>query len=102
MLEQGNKYDEALTMFFRLSKDDTRLSATHVSLYVTLLRYWVRNKGNNPFSVTRKAVMSYSKIRSTATYTHCIYDLQTFGYLTYLPSYHPAIGSNIILHLPIR
>ena len=97
MKEQDNKYAEGLNMFFRLSKDDTRLSATHISLYVALFRYWLKNNGNSPFKITRKAIMTYSKIKSTATYTHCIYDLQTWGYITYIPSYHPALGSLVIL-----
>lgn len=100
MQEQSNKYEQALTAFFRLSKDDTRLSCTHISLYTVLLRYWLKS-GKNPISITRRDVMKYAKIRSTATYTHSIYDLQEFGYLTYEPSYHPFYGSSVTLHLPI-
>jgi hypothetical protein len=99
MPEPSNKYQDALNVFFRMSKDDTRLTAVHISLYFALFRYWLRNDGINPIVVNRRSLMACSKIKSTATYTHCIYDLQNFGYLTYQPSYHPSIGSVVSLHI---
>lgn len=98
MLETSNKYDEALSAFFRMAKADVRLTPTHISLYFVLFRYWLRNNGESPIiNVTRRKLMAYAHIRSTATYTRAIYDLQSFNYLTYIPSYNPANGSTIIL-----
>lgn len=98
MQETTNKYNEALTCFFRKAKDDVRLSPVHISLYFALFRYWLRNGGKNPISVSRRKLMRCAHIKSTATYTRAIYDLQSFQYVTYQPSYHPAIGSIILLH----
>lgn len=98
MQKQSNKYDEVLSAFFRKAKNDSRLTPVHISLYFALYRFFQRNNGINPIAITRRKLMKYAHIKSTATYTKCIYDLQTFGYLTYEPSYHPAIGSSITLH----
>jgi hypothetical protein len=69
------------------------LLATHVSLYNALFVCWQRSGYNNPFPVSRRMLMSYSRIASTATYHKCIKELETFEYIHYYPSYHPVKGS---------
>src|SRR4051812_22401104 len=97
MQEQSSSYQSAIA-FFHVAQSDNRLNSTHVSLYFALFESWLRNDCQTPFSITRKLLMEHAKIKSTATYTHCIYDLHHFGYITYQPSYHPAIGSFVYLH----
>jgi hypothetical protein len=63
---------------------DSRMLATHVSLFAGLFVCWQRSGFENPFSVNRKTLMAYSRIASVATYHKCI---------RYQPSYHPANGS---------
>jgi hypothetical protein len=77
-------------------RNDPRLSASHLSLYFVLFMYWVNNEGKNPIEVKRREIMKCAKL-STATYTKCIKDLDVFGYISYCPSYHPAIGSRIFM-----
>jgi hypothetical protein len=77
-----------------MSKDE-RLNATHVSLFTGLFVHWQRSGFANPFSVTRKELMAYSKIASIATYHKCIKELDTYGYIIYQPSYHPKLGSQV-------
>ncbi len=43
--------------------------------------------------------MQIAKIRGYATYHKCIKDLHTYGYIEYLPSYHPALGSLVYLNI---
>jgi hypothetical protein len=69
------------------------LLATHVSLYNALFACWQRSGYNNPFPVSRRMLMSYSRIASTSTYHKCIKELETFEYIHYYPSYHPVKGS---------
>lgn len=95
MQEQNNI--DVLTGFFHVARNDVRITSTHISLYFALFRYYVKNRMQNPFHITRKAVMAYAKV-SIATYHKCIVELHKFGYISYFPSYHPAIGSTIILH----
>lgn len=100
MQDKSNKYDIALSAFFKKARHDERLTPLHCALYLAIFRHWLRNNGN-PVNISRRTLMQYSHIKSTATYTKCIYDLQTFGYLTYQPSYNPATGSSIILYTDI-
>jgi len=72
---------------------DHRLLATHVSLFTALFVCWQRSGFSNPFAVTRKTLMTFSKIASIATYHKCIRELDGYGYIRYQSSYHPTNGS---------
>ena len=78
----------------RMGKDQ-RVIASHVSLFTALFIQWQRSDFRSPFSVTRKELMAYSKIASTATYHKCIWELDEYGYIRYQPSFHPGKGSLI-------
>jgi len=86
-----------LSAFLRVAQSDARLSCAHISLYFVLYEQWLLNERQSPFSISRKKIMGPAKI-SIATYHKCIGDLNRYGYITYLPSYHPAIGSTVCLH----
>ena len=72
---------------------DSRILTTHVSLFAALFVCWQHGGFANPFAVTRKKLMAYSRIASFATYHKCIKELDAFGYIRYQPSYHPIRGS---------
>ena len=77
-------------------RNDARLSHVHVSL-VSAMIHQSFELASNPFQVSRRKLMEFSKIRSTATYHKCIRQLDSFGYIDYRPSYHPLLGSRIQL-----
>jgi hypothetical protein len=79
--------------WIRRMSADSRILATHVSLFTGLFVCWQRSGFQNPFSVNRKTLMAYSRIASIATYHKCIRELDEFGYIRYQPSYHPRLGS---------
>lgn len=59
--------------------------------------WWVninRNGGS-----TWSGIYKIAKIGGYATYHKCIKDLQAYGYIQYLPSYHPALGSLVYLNI---
>ncbi len=93
MKEQKNK--DILQAFFDVADNDTRLSATHLGVYFVLYKLWLVQGCKDCISITRKRVMKQAKISSTATYHKIIKELVDFGYIKYLPSYHPAFGSLI-------
>ncbi len=72
---------------------DSRMLATHVSLLTALFVIYQREGCTNPFHVSRKKLMGFSRIRSIATYHKCMRELDAFGYVRYQPSYHPTQGS---------
>lgn len=67
------------------------------SVYVAILQLCKEQGHLNPFQITRKKVMKYSGIRSIVTYHKCISDLKDRGMVEYHPSYHPKLGSKILL-----
>jgi hypothetical protein len=83
------------TKWIRRMAKDQRLLATHISLYTALFICWQRQEFAQPFSVSRRQLMGYSKIASIATYHKCMKELDAFGYIRYEPSYHPKLGSQI-------
>ncbi|MBB5620968.1 hypothetical protein HDE69_002021 [Pedobacter cryoconitis] len=72
---------------------DGRTLATHISLLTALFVCWQQSGFENPFAVTRKKLMAFSRIASIATYHKCIRELDEFGYIRYQASYHPLKGS---------
>ena len=76
---------------------DGRLKPTHTSLYLALCNSWIGNGFSNTFHVSRRKLMRAAHIQSIVTYHKVMADLQAFGYLHYLPSYHPLKGSAVTL-----
>lgn len=79
-------YIRHLNAFFSYVKTDTRLTSSHVSLYMALFQSWNLNRFNNPFPITREAIMSLCAIGSKNTYHKCIKELHQFGYIFYRAS----------------
>lgn len=77
--------------------EDSRLNASHVSMYLALFLIWNHHRFQTPLSINRSEVMKISKIGSGATYHKCMTDLHQWGYLKYEPSHNPLKGSLIYL-----
>ena len=75
--------------------NDERLNSTHVSLYFSLFQEWNSCHFSESFFINRQDLMQASKIGSKATYLKCLKDLDTWGYLYYIPSYNSYKGSTI-------
>jgi hypothetical protein len=88
--------DQFSSAFSQLSNDD-RVTVWHVCVYMAIFFRWRENAYRNPVSVTRREIMQLAHIGSIATYHKCIKQLSEFGYLKYLPSYDPSLGSQIYL-----
>ena len=88
-----------LTSFYETIQDDPRIGATHISLYMALFQLYNLNEFRNPINICRKKVMEVAKISGVATFHKCIKDLHELGYIQYLPSYNPAICSQVNLKL---
>lgn len=86
-----------LNKAFQLINSDTRLSPFHVSLYYSLFQYWNISKFRNPISISRDDQMQASKIGSVNTYLRCLKELDTWGYIKYVPSHNPMKGSLVYM-----
>jgi hypothetical protein len=74
---------------------DNRLASSHVSLYLALLIVWEQSFFANPFTISRKQLMTICKIGSYATYHKCLRQLEQFGYIRYVPNFNSFIGSRV-------
>jgi replication initiation and membrane attachment protein DnaB len=86
-----------LTRFYAAIREDHRIGTAHISLYMALFQFYNLNGFQNPVAITRAAVMEVAKISGLATYHRCMKDLVELGYIEYQPSFHPGIGSKVIL-----
>ena len=86
-----------LTSFYSAAKSDHRIGTTHISLYMALFQFFNLNRLSNPILITRTSVMEAAKINGLATYHKCMKDLVEYGYILYVPSYNPAISSQVYL-----
>lgn len=73
------------------------LSPTRISVFMAILQLWKEQGRQNPFHITRKKVMNRSGIKSIVTYHRCISELKNRGMVDYRPSFHPGLGSEVIL-----
>lgn len=86
-----------LYQFMNRIPDDPRIGATHISLYVAILTNFRNHTLADPISVFSRNLMKQSKIAGNGTYFKCLQDLKTAGYIHYIPSSNPFLGSLIYL-----
>lgn len=68
---------------------DPRLKLTHIALLFAIISLGMDRKEARVISVSRRVLMTRSRIKSTSTYHSSLKDLVTFQYFTYLPSFDP-------------
>ena len=95
-MEYGGELQQ-LSAFYAAIEHDFRIGATHVSLYMALFHLWAISSFQHPLSVTRQEVMPIAKIHGRATYHKCMNDLESYGYIRYIPSYNPVLKSMVYL-----
>ena len=88
---------EPIIEFYETIADDSRITVTHISLYIALLYQWNLNSRKNPISINRNDIMKTAKISARCTYNKYIHELHDFGYIKYIPSSNPLVGSTIYL-----
>jgi hypothetical protein len=88
---------QQLTNYIKKVTSDARLKPIHIAMALALCDVWIVKQFQQPYRVSRRALMQASKIRSKATYHRVIKELQSFGYLKYNPSYHPINASQVVL-----
>jgi len=88
---------DILREFHNRVVDDPRMGPTHISLYIAILHFTNEQNFQSPISVFSKELMKHAKISGIATYTKCILELKQFGFINYIPSFNPLLGSLIYL-----
>ena len=90
-------YIPQLTQFFAIIEKDKRIGGTHICIYMTLFQHWNLKGFKNPISITRSEIMVASNIQARATYHKCMKELHEYGYIKYIPSFHPLLGSLVYI-----
>lgn len=89
---------EQLIHFLHMAESDQRIGTTHISLYLSLFSLLHANEGRDPVSFSRPELMKTAKIAGRSTYHKCMKDLHDYGYIKYIPSHHPVLGSMAFLN----
>jgi len=84
------------TYLLTMAKDE-RITVWHMAAIFGIVQLATASDMQSPIFISRKKVMQLSHIRNIVTYHKCIKELQQFGYIRYIPSYHPAFGSEVYL-----
>jgi len=84
-----------LTSFYSAIREDNRIGATHISVYMALFQFYNLNGFQNPIQITRSRVMEIAKISGLATYHKCMKELAEYGYIEYRPSFNPSVSTEI-------
>lgn len=88
-------FSNHLTTFMEKAVKDERIVLSHICLFLAIYQSWLDSGQPCPHSVSRRVLMTQSKIASTSTYHKCMNELNKFGYVRYEPSYHPREASQI-------
>jgi hypothetical protein len=90
--EYVRDFNNVLVDFLTVAADDPRISPIHISLYSAILHQYKQQEYNLPVSVYSKDLMRLAKI-SGKTYHKTMRELHQYGFIHYLPSYNPVLGS---------
>jgi len=83
--------------FIKKASTDGRLTRTQLSLYIAILNCWYDQKGMKEIKVTRKNLMTLSKIPAISTYHRNLKMLIVLGYILYKPTFNHYLKSKVIL-----
>lgn len=86
-----------LSIFLKGIKNDGRIRAMHMMVFITLYELWLKQKGANPIPIKRQELMEQAKISSKVTWHKTIKELDEFGYIIYKPLYHKKKCSEVCL-----
>ena len=87
----------ALYGFMDMVRDDPRIGPSHISLFMAILYAYKGQEYERPLSVYSRELMKQAKISAMGTYHKCMRDLKEAGYIQYIPSYNPVLGSLVYL-----
>lgn len=93
-------YIRHLNAFFAQVRKDNQLRAHHVSLYMALFQVWNQHHFKKSFPILREEVVRLCRIGSMNTYTRCLKELHSYGYIHYQQGKMTMPGIVIMLPLP--
>lgn len=89
-------YLRQLIGFLIRASGDPGMGPHHVAVYMALFQQWCLNNAKNPIPVTQSRMREITKVGRT-TYHKCMRELEEYGYIKYVRSYSPVLGSLVYL-----
>jgi hypothetical protein len=83
----------ALDGFMDRVGEDHRIGPIHISLFLAIFYFYRRQEYAKPIYVFSRELMKQSKISAPGTYHKCMRELEEGGYIRYVPSFSPVLGS---------
>jgi len=102
MTKDENLYHEGLRKYFAHASQQPHFFPTHLSILIALVQCCNYQDPTLPFSVSRKTLMRFSRIKSVSTYHKNIRELKEGGFIKYKPSWHPKLGSEVELNIGLK
>lgn len=90
---------QVLLNFLEQVKDDYKINAIEISLFIAVYQKWVKQNCINPIGVCSSEIMPVAKISSSKTYYKALSALNEYGYLKYLPSNANSRKSKVYLKI---
>lgn len=90
---------KALEEFQSRIADNPQIGPSHISLFIAILHAAASQGFTSPISVFSRDLMKGAKIYGVATYHKCMQELKELGFIEYVPSYNPLLGSLVYLQM---
>src|SRR3546814_1115232 len=74
-MDRYNFCHSAFSNALKRAADDNYLLPSHISLLAAIIYFGQQEAPYNPFQVSRRKLMRFSRIRSTGTYHKCLREL---------------------------
>jgi len=81
--------------YFKVIERDSRLKVWHVAILIALLAMAQQQSRLFGIKVSRSKIMAKSHVNTLPTYHKYFKELQVLGYISYRPSYHPGVRSEV-------
>ena len=78
----------------RANKDERMRPAHRCLMMMFIYLSWGQQRAK-PVAVSRRRMMQMTGIKSIVSYHKYMAQLQSYGYITYVPSFHPLYGSMV-------
>ena len=93
---------DPLERFLDSVADDPRITTAHISVYLALWKKWKDGGCMEPLTFFRREVADVCKVSSANTYHRVIRELDSYGYISYYPSFNHNLGSEVYFAVGVR
>lgn len=85
--------------FFQAIENDFRIGTTHIAIFAALLQFRASKDFVNPIQAYSIEIQNIAKIVSPKTYHKCMRELDSYGYIVYVPTKNKNKRSSVYFHI---